>query len=88
MEVIPDALAVVSLNTMYFFDSNKGLPSPPSLPFQSLTELITGIPLCDLDLAAQSPLTYSDGGPSPLYPHGDGVSAPASAQFNVRRGPQ
>jgi hypothetical protein len=24
VEVIPDALAVVSLNTMYFYDSNKG----------------------------------------------------------------
>ena len=24
VEVIPDSLAVISLNTMYFFDSNKG----------------------------------------------------------------
>lgn len=27
VEVIPDAVAVISLNTMYFFDSNKGLLS-------------------------------------------------------------
>jgi hypothetical protein len=24
IEVVPDALAVISLNTMYFYDSNKG----------------------------------------------------------------
>ena len=28
VEVIPDKLAVISLNTMYFYDSNKGTTSP------------------------------------------------------------
>jgi len=28
VEVIPDKLAVISLNTMYFYDSNKGTMSP------------------------------------------------------------
>lgn len=26
MEVVPKSLAVISLNTMYFYDSNKGTP--------------------------------------------------------------
>lgn len=28
VEVIPNAVAVISLNTMYFYDSNKGTPRP------------------------------------------------------------
>lgn len=35
VEVIPDQLAVISLNTMYLFDSNKGtscVPSPDISP--------------------------------------------------------
>lgn len=30
MEVIPNSVAVISLNTMYFYDSNKGALSPHS----------------------------------------------------------
>jgi len=29
VEVIPDAIAIISLNTMYFYDSNKGTFGPP-----------------------------------------------------------
>ncbi len=38
VEVIPDAVAVISLNTMYFFDSNTGLFSPLSTCSGHLTQ--------------------------------------------------
>ncbi|KIJ20029.1 hypothetical protein PAXINDRAFT_153001 [Paxillus involutus ATCC 200175] len=43
VEVIPDSVAVISLNTMYYYDSNKGCPSsdlndPGNLQFDWLDE--------------------------------------------------
>jgi hypothetical protein len=33
VDVIPDTLAVISLNTIYFYDSNKGERRSPSIIF-------------------------------------------------------
>ncbi len=38
MEVIPNSVAVISLNTMYFYDSNAGTSSPH---FRSLHCILT-----------------------------------------------
>lgn len=37
MEVISDEVAVISLNTMYFYDSNKGATHDPQLTRSALT---------------------------------------------------
>ena len=46
MDVIPDTLAVISLNTIYFYDSNKGLWSllPSLIPHYYLISPATGAP--------------------------------------------
>lgn len=46
MDVIEDALAVVSLNTLYFYDSNKGQSSPLVTFGQSVTDFYLAVGGC------------------------------------------
>ena len=57
VEVIPDSVAVISLNTMYFFDSNKGASHPTRYPLPKVRSADTEYSDPIMDSPIQS--TYS-----------------------------
>lgn len=59
VEVIPDTLAVISLNTMYFYDSNKGFPPPTSTNVSHFAQLSADVAIGNQMTPATSSLTGS-----------------------------